>query len=265
MRIRSTIAGAAFALAAIMGAATLAPAWAAPQMLGLVATAAPAPLTCEGGVCQAELSAFCLQRERDMPVPGTAYAPVDPAMITLVARMPDGRIIRRPAGALVRLAAARAQFAVTLSVPEELRISMGAESLAVEISPLASAAPVPVAGDPDPLSDGEIAAASGPMREIAGDLVLTAGPNAVAAKITNRMINVLALDPTRTDGLWQRAVGDTYARNSFDSGVKRASDYYKLCHTMPDAAEFKRCLQYAHDGYMGRINIEIWDLIGGGS
>ena len=39
---------------------------AAPQMLGVVASAEPMPLRCEGGVCSIELSSFCLEKERSI-------------------------------------------------------------------------------------------------------------------------------------------------------------------------------------------------------
>ena len=60
-----------------------APAHAAPQILGLVAAAQPIPLTCEGGVCRAEVSAVCLQQHRKSPEPGTAYLPAQGTEIAL--------------------------------------------------------------------------------------------------------------------------------------------------------------------------------------
>jgi hypothetical protein len=44
-----------------------------PQILGLVATATPTPLSCENGKCWAEFSAFCLQKHRQAPDEKTAY------------------------------------------------------------------------------------------------------------------------------------------------------------------------------------------------
>ncbi len=276
MRYRTIIAAAALAFAATLGSATLRPVGAAPQMLGLVATLEPAPLACADGVCEIEISTFCLQQERDMPAPGTAYAPVDPAKIILVARTADGREVRRPAGDLVRLNTARAQLAVRLSVPEAaLRelAGMGGDviSLAIEIGPLAAAAPVPVAGDADPLSAGEIIAASGPLRELAGDIAVTGGPDGTAAIVSNRLINTYMATGGDRDGLWERAFGEEaaigrrYARMTAEPGVRRAAEYYDICQTMHVADQFERCLKNAHDGYMSRINVEYWNIVGGGS
>lgn len=275
MGCRRIIAAASLALAASLGAAMLAPAGAAPQMLGLVATAKPVPLTCADGICESEISAFCLQQERDLPAPGTAYAPVEPTSIVLVARTADGREIRRPAGHLVRLNTARAQFAVRLRVPEaalrELAGLGGGESLAIEIGPLAAAAPVPVAGDADPLSAGEIAAASGPLRALAGDIAVTGGYNGTAAVVSNLLINTFRASGGRRDGLWELAFGDEaaigrrYAQTAADPGVRQAAKNYRICQSIPSAAEFGRCLEFNHDSHMGWINIEYWNNVSGGS
>lgn len=56
---------------------------AAPQILGLVASTAPVPMTCTAGQCSAEVPAFCLQRERTMPRIGTAYRAGPGSRITL--------------------------------------------------------------------------------------------------------------------------------------------------------------------------------------
>ena len=56
---------------------------AAPQILGLVATTAPTPLTCSDGMCSAQFSAFCLQQHRISPTAGTAYRPAKGTALTL--------------------------------------------------------------------------------------------------------------------------------------------------------------------------------------
>ena len=59
---------------------------AAPQILGLAATAAPLPLQCADGVCSVEVSGICLQKHRPAPDAGTAYRAVSGADITLMPR-----------------------------------------------------------------------------------------------------------------------------------------------------------------------------------
>ena len=63
---------------------------AAPQMLGLIADRGTQNLYCADGVCSVEVSAICLQEERDIPPWGTAYEAVNPKQITIVASRQDG-------------------------------------------------------------------------------------------------------------------------------------------------------------------------------
>ena len=71
MRFKTFTFLAAFPLIAI---APL-PAQAAPQILGLMASAEPVPMTCVDGTCTAELSSVCLQQQRPTPLTGTVYRP----------------------------------------------------------------------------------------------------------------------------------------------------------------------------------------------
>ncbi len=48
---------------------------AAPQLLGLLADN-EISVHCVGDVCTVEVSAICLQEERDMPAWGTTYTPI---------------------------------------------------------------------------------------------------------------------------------------------------------------------------------------------
>src|SRR5687767_10113316 len=81
MRIPSLLAA-----AILVGGGAAAPAAAAPQVLGVVASIAPVEMSCTGETCTAQLSAFCLQREREVPGEHTAYRAADPSAYTLVAR-----------------------------------------------------------------------------------------------------------------------------------------------------------------------------------
>ena len=87
-----------FALSLVLAAITIAPgdAPAAPQALALLASNGAVPLTCAGGACRTELSAFCLQQERAMPLPGTKYSVVDRDRLTLVVTAADGAERRLP-------------------------------------------------------------------------------------------------------------------------------------------------------------------------
>ena len=129
---------------------------AAPQMLGLARTVGLTPLHCAGGECTAELTAFCLQQERDMPRAGTVYAPVDGRRITLHFTAADGSVTTMPAGDLARITTARGQFAVRLAVPAARVREMGARRVAVSVGARVALVPEPVPGDSHPLTTNEI-------------------------------------------------------------------------------------------------------------
>jgi len=86
-------------------------AFAAPQILALLETPEPTPLACAGGVCQAEFSTMCLQKNREIPQPGTAYAPATPDSVVLVLTRADGTTTRVPSrmSTLPYVPAARSQ------------------------------------------------------------------------------------------------------------------------------------------------------------
>lgn len=82
-------------LIAAIGAIAALPAasQAAPQILGLIATATPLPLQCADGVCSVEVSGICLQENRPAPETGTAYKAVPGAAITLASRHDKGQSV----------------------------------------------------------------------------------------------------------------------------------------------------------------------------
>lgn len=244
---------------------------AAPQMLGLVATDRPLPMTCADGVCSAEASTFCLQRNRSRPVPGTLYTAVDNTKIVLVVTRADGTVVRRPAKGLVRIVSARWQFAVHIQLSETAKARLGAVKVSVAIAPLASAAPVPVPGDRNPLTKAEIAETAGPLRKAAGTLVEAGGDrNVAAARIVNRMINALPAQgratPKQAASLWARTVGPVPGTKPAGPGRVRAAEYYRWCLSIRRAGGgMLSCLQYAHDGWMGRFNLRYWKIVNAGS
>src|SRR5688500_17138173 len=78
------------ALAALGLAATASAAHASPQLLALLSTDGTVPLHCQGAVCSAELSAFCLERHRATPEAGTLYQAAPNAALVLVVTAADG-------------------------------------------------------------------------------------------------------------------------------------------------------------------------------
>ncbi len=258
------LAGVLLATAAPFGAE------AAPQMLGLTQTVGLTPLYCDGGECTAELTAFCLQQERDMPRVGTAYTPVDARRITLHITRADGTVVSLPAGKHARFKTARGQFAVRLSVPAELVRKMGASRVAVSVGQRVTLAPEPVPGDKHPLTRTEIDRAAGALRATAEVLVDRDQPDAVAARAMNRIINLLPhgddTDPRWRRSLWAKATAGIPKRGRTADGLAMVAIWQGICRgyrLVPGA--YRHCLESGHDSFIGRVNRDYWRVIGPGS
>ena len=243
---------------------------AAPQMLGLTQTAGATPMLCRDGQCTAELSAFCLQKYRDPPQVGTAYKAVDPSRIVLSFTLRDGSVIRKSARGLVRLSSIRTHFAVRVSLPRQTMARIGATAVSISIGAKVSLVPKPVAGDKRPQSSAEIAATAGSMRANAVPVVDGNLPNAVAARVVNRMINTLPKgdqkDPRWRISLWGKVLAETKLSVRNSDGVDFARAWHRLCLGYPRTqGAFASCLQLGHDRFMGKINKRYWNIVGAGS
>lgn len=243
---------------------------AAPQMLGLPQTAGATPLYCSGGDCTAELSAFCLQADRDPPRAGTVYTPVDPSRIILQLTRADGSVVTRPAGKLVRFASARGHFAVRVIIARATLARLGAVKAAIRVGTQVSLVPNPVTGDKRPLKAAEINSVSRELRADAAPLTDGDRPDAVAARVLNRVINLLPIgddtDPRWRRGLWARAIKGAQLDRSSRAGLGRVRQWQRICRGFPlIPGAFRRCLERGHDGFIGQVNRDYWRITGAGS
>jgi hypothetical protein len=264
-------------VSALAGLALPLSAEAAPQLLGVISSAAPIPMNCESGKCSAELSAFCLEQGRSGPLDGTAYAAVEGRELTLVATYADGTVRRLPAQHYLSIASARSYSAVTASVSEAVREELGAKSLALAVGPRVTLVPLPQAGDPSPVTAAEIAAASVSRRPLAADVIEKSHPAELAAvRLLNRVINALprtaggaALDLMAPDGLWDKVVGHDAASDSAGArGLAQASLVYESCRRgarYVQGLTLRRCIEASHDALMSSLNEEFWRILGAGS
>lgn len=250
----------------------VASATAAPQILGLVASAEPLPMTCEGGTCVVELSAFCLERDRSMPEDGTPYQALEAGKLTLVVTAADGSERRIPAEPYVRIASARGYSAVAVSLPEQAAQALGAVKLALAVGPQLALAPEAVEADRQPLSEEEIARARTTLIAIAGDVVERGAPEAVAARILNRLINLVprerTVDEAAAGGLWLQAAGRPFRLSDPEPGFGQAGLFFDYCRTSAvslGASTLRGCLAMSHDALMSGVNSEYWRIVGSGS
>lgn len=258
----------AIAAFAVAGAIWAAPAQAAPQILGLVATNVPQPITCVGDACTVELSAFCLQRDRHEPASGTPYRAYDAEHLVLEANGAGGTVQRLAVGRIAQIESARGRFAVTLTLPRSTVDALGSEPR-LSVAPMAALIPEVVPGDPTPLTEEEIARAGGPLRHLAGSIAEGATSDGNRARILSRVINAMPEDGElsarqRTE-LWAHGL-EAVGGNPDVLGVTPAAGDFDNCRAAPSAGmSVKACLKLKHDSAVGEMNIDIWTVTGAGS
>ena len=265
-----------FGLVLAAGAALAMPAgpvFAASQVLGLVASnGLPTPLHCQDGTCSGHVSAFCLQEQRPAPSANSEYLLAPGSKLTLIAQLADGRSLRLSGDGLLTIRTRVGFTSVRISLPEEAMKALGAVSLSVEVAPMASILPRPVAGDPDPLSDQEIALATGPMRRAAEQPFEKPGEAADAARLSSLIVNLLPEDePQSTAGrnaLWNRALALTRSANQdlSTAGIEDAHRIYSNCElSLASLTSFnlRTCMEIHHADLMAETNRAFWASSGG--
>lgn len=246
------------------------PATAATQILGLAATGGPVPLVCEDGHCTAELSSFCLQRERKIPGFEAPYRVGDGQDLTLVV-VDKGAERRLPAADLVTIRTARGYTAVTVSIAERDLAALGATEAAIAVGQRISLLPLPTAEDPLPPTAEEAAFAIGQARAVAADFFDGGDGKAGAARLLGRLINAAPahrrLSPDRRRDLWHRVIGAA-PEHATGSAVRQAAALFGACQR--DLAErrmfgLRNCLQGRHDELLIDLNLGFWNRLLPGS
>lgn len=245
-----------------------APAGAAPQILGLVASAEPVPMTCAGGLCTAELSSVCLQQSRPTPSTGTAYVPAEGTQITLTVTAKDGASRARRVETALSFRSVRQYTAVEVSVPETLVRQLGDGEVSLAVAPLASIVPVAVKGDPDPLGADEIASFTGPMRAAAEHVFASDADRVNATRVLNGMINRLP------DG-GAEGIGEMAALRRQTMGadvtagtrglIDRAASNCRELLRVGMVTTLRQCLGHQHDYLSGETTNEVWNALKPGS
>jgi hypothetical protein len=256
----------------------LAPAGAAPQVLGLVASAEPQPLVCRDGACSLYLSSFCILERRAPPEPGTAYAPApaqgsaEGAAMTLVLTRADGARLRLPAAGHLSFTSYGGYASVRASLPEAELARLGGVAAALEVGARATLVPEPVPGDPDPLDAAEIALATGPWREAAARFFDPGAETerAQAARLAGLLINALPergrADARAREGLWARLAAAGAIEGVDPGAVARARTAYGVCKGFTRGSlqkPLRQCLETRHDAWMMDLNQAYWDELVG--
>jgi hypothetical protein len=182
---------------------------AAPQALALVATKGTVALACEG---RAELTTFFLQADRLSPAPGTRYHLVNTGEVRLIGTTRDGREIRLDPEEYLRFESVRTHVAMRVRTARDKMAGLDLEKVEITVGKDVALLPAPELDDPDPFTESEIAVLTGPLRVLASRIVDRNGERMEAARITNRMINLLAEQSgggePRGRALWRQAIGE---------------------------------------------------------
>lgn len=244
--------------------------WAAviePQVLALIDSHGGKPLNCDGKECFVEISAFCMEPGRPGPAHETPYSLAEGAALVLVARFKDGSR-RRIDAAGVRFQSQRGYSAVRMSVPQDLLVASGAESLAIEIGPRVVLLPKPLPSYQIRHQASEIEAALGPNRVVGERLVDDGGGRADGARLLSYLINALPpaveVSAPTAGGLW-RAVLAAVPETVRAAGRKSARRGYERClgeFGTDTGFTLRECLQHRHDRHMRILNQDYWQSVG---
>jgi hypothetical protein len=253
------LAGVSFALAS---AAEAAP----PQILALVATAEPTPLSCSGGTCSAEFSAFCMEKFRGTPERGTAYLAGGSTKLALLATDAAGNTREVDGTAFVSIETERLFASVRISLPQSMLDGLHATQIALKVPGGASLVPVDTADDEHPITEGEIVNYTETLRAKADELFDATSTSAVVAEATVRMTNRTQLmDPAaRVDAakLWRDTMGSQPAEDAPES-LRTAAHALEVCDRTlgrtGSAQMMTYCLNAIHDARITEGNIRVWN------
>ncbi len=259
-------------LSIILGAASIAvglsasPVSAAPQVLAVMASLGSQQMSCGGSICTTSLSSYCLQRERDVPTTGQAYLPASKDQFALVVIDKNGVETSLPASDHMTFRSSRGYSAVNAVISKKALAKLGGVSAKIIVSNGAALIPEPEEGDPNPISEQEIAYATGSLRDRGNDIVDTR-PEAEAASVINRMAaTIVPKAPANAESLQQlwhdviQGLGPSHPANS--EGIRKAREIYDWCqgrssyHSM---GGIKSCLEYKHDDTIMRLNTDYWE------
>ena len=184
---------------------------------------------------------------------------------------PDGTVRSQPIGDLIEVTTRRDFVSVTISVPETEVTALGGGRAALSVASAASLLPVEVPGDREPLTDAEIADATGPHRALADEVGAMHDDKIVFARMTNRMINALpefANPSTATRfRLWRSLFGKDPV-GAANLGELQAQGAFFDCRRDLMAVVhdgMRACLAEYQDRAMYQMTVKVWKALNTGS
>lgn len=237
---------------------------AAPQILRLVATAQPIPLSCADGVCKAEVTTVCLQEHRHAPAPGRAYKLGKGTEITLNILGVNGEKKVVLIQDEISIIARRHYTSVQISVPEQTLRKYGASRASIAVSAMASVVPVAISTDEIPLSAHEIEKYTGPLRQVARTVFDRDSVNVQTTQHLNQVINRLPDDYLDDKAQFEKSwaeVSNAKSRKQ-STEVKRATNKIaQTCRYEFEVGKYvtlRSCLEQHHDVLASDTNKKVW-------
>jgi hypothetical protein len=238
---------------------------AAPQVLAALSSEAGIPFTCDNTECRAELSTYCMLRNRPAPTLGKEYVPAAPDRFTLVVTDAEGRERSLPAADHLRFFESRGFMSVAAQISLAELDRLGAVKAVVQVADNAALLPVPEANDPNPLTEKEIAYATGSLREQSAQLVETrveAATARVLASVANHLPYGPEFDTGEIDNLVNDVVGRIPAGSADLGGIEPARVKVRTC--VGDIGNMlfrtmRRCVETKHDELIRELNVDYWN------
>lgn len=246
------------------------PAVAAPQILAVAQTDLKLPVLCEAGECTVELTTICLQEHRASPNVGEGYYVHGDKFFELTGRTAAGQEI--PLDHLpLAITAARGHNAVRLAFRESRIAKYGPLDITISVPANLSLVPLPIRGDVKPQTEEDILLATGPLRDLATEMVDRDSNKRDAAELISQAINRLPVRGRASDEdrLTVRAAYQGIMETSgFASGAKdNANAVVRECfdRTIAGSLSFRGCLGSWHDRMIGKLNTKYWNALKAGS
>jgi len=257
----------------LLGLAASVAAQAAPQALALLETGDATSLVCDGGVCKAEFTTYCLQKERPLPAAGTAYELADGGGLRLVLTGADGSVRRVEAGPHIRIRTARAgHTAVAIEMPADVLARFAARRASIEVGARVTLAPVAMAGDDNPLTDEERRIAAGPLRAVGAKIVDRGERSVGEVRVLNRLVNAMPdtidIEPGARTRLWNRALAAGFDKAPAGDRTYAATEYAACWQDRVvelGGVSVRECLGRRHDRLMWDHGERYWKAVGAGS
>ena len=248
---------------AALGLAAVAPgAHASPQILALLSTEGAVPLRCQGAVCSAELSAFCLERNRATPDAGTAYRAAPNAVLILVVTAPDGSVREIDARRLAEFASVRDMTAVRVTV--DRRALGDAARVAIRSGSETALLPVHLPRYGKMREKDDVERVTGEVRESAQGVDRSA--DAAVARDLARTLDTLRHEDEKAAALTAGAALPV-VRHCAAKVAEQTSWRDKTIgvhghwtgRSIVGAPSLKSCLEQAHASLMLQLNLRFWN------